>query len=206
MNKLPISKDAAGGDKAMNRVTDSSNQDPELIPVVERFLLDTEYHRSQIFIIREIVPMFRAVEVFLVGLLFDRSKFEALIFLPLFLDGGFLSRHIIRINLVLFEQAETVVLSLQHRRTLLHRLFFRLLRIGSFAIALALVPDRVRCDLLPRTFDPVARRWYQVVRKLLTEFIYGKIYPQLAYFSLLQTSVRDERTEIFRINSANASR
>lgn len=110
--KLPISKDAAGGDKAVNRVTDSSDQDSELIPVVERFLLDTEYHRSQILIICEIIPMFRAIEVFLVGLLFDRGKFEALIFLPLFFDGGFLSWHIVRINLVLLEQAKTVVLSL----------------------------------------------------------------------------------------------
>lgn len=111
MWKLPISENAAGGDKTVDRVTDGSDQDPELIPAIEQFLLDTEYHRSQILVVCEIVPMFRAVEVFLVCLLLDRGKLEALILLPLFLDGGLLSRYIIRVDLVFLEQAKTVVLS-----------------------------------------------------------------------------------------------
>lgn len=112
IRKLPISEDAAGGNKTVDRVTDGSDQDPELIPAVEQFLLDTEYHRSQILVVREIVPMLRAVEIFLVRLLFDRGKLEALILLPLFLDGGLLPRHIVRIDLVLLEQAKTIVLPL----------------------------------------------------------------------------------------------
>lgn len=46
--------------------------------------------------------------------------------------------------------------------------------------ALTFVPDRVRRDLLPRAFDPVAGCWYQVVRELLTELVCEEIYFQLA--------------------------
>jgi len=177
---LPVSKDAAGGDKAVNRVTDGPDEDPELVPAVERLLLDAEYHRSQILVVGKVVPVLRAVKVLLVGLLLDRRELEALILLPLLLDDRLLPRHIVRIDLVLLEQAEAVVLPFQYRRTLLHRLLLHLLGIGRVTIALALVPDRVRRDLLPRALDPIARRRYQVVREFLAKFICEEIYLQLA--------------------------
>lgn len=144
---VPVGKDAASGDKAVDRVTDGSDQDSELVSAVERLLLDAEYHRPEILVVREVIPMLRAVEVLLVGLLLDRGELKALILLPLLLDGGLLPRHIVRVDLVFLEQAEAVILPFQHRRRL--RLLLRVLGIGSLAIALGLVPDRVRRDLLP---------------------------------------------------------
>lgn len=202
---VPIGKHAAGGDKAVDRVTDRSHQDPELVPAVERLLLDAEYHRPEILVVREVVPVLRAVEILLVGLLLDRGELEALILLPLLLDGGLLPRHVVRVErLVLLEQAEAVIFPLQHQRALLHRLLLHLLGIGGVAIALALVPDRVRRDLLPRAFDPVAGRGYQIVRELLTELIYGEIYSQLAFNSKLA----DHRADIWSlmISETNSER
>jgi len=177
---LPVSEDAAGGDEAVNRVADGPDEDPELVPAVERLLLDAEYHRSQILVVGKVVPVLRAVKVLLVGLLLDRGELEALILLPLLLDDRLLPRHIVRIDLVLLEQAEAVVLPFQYRRTLLQRLLLHLLGIGRVTIALALVPDRVRGDLLPRALDPIARRRYQVVREFLAKFICEEIYLQSA--------------------------
>jgi len=111
IQELPICKDAAGGDKAMDRATDGSDQNPELITVVKRLLLDAEYHRPQILIVCKVVPMLRAVEIFLVGLLFDGGELETLIRFPLFLNDGLLSRRIVRIAFILrFEQTGGLVL------------------------------------------------------------------------------------------------
>lgn len=101
MIQLPVGKYAAGRDKAMNRVTDGSDQNPELVAIVERLLLDAEYHRSQILIVCKVIPMLRAVEIFLVGLLLDGGEFKALILFPLLLDGGLLSRRVVRIAFIL---------------------------------------------------------------------------------------------------------
>lgn len=189
IRKLPVGKDAAGGDKAVDCVTDGSDQNPELVTIVERLLFDAEYHRPQILIVRKVIPVLRAVEVFLVGLLLDGGELETLILLPLLLDGGLLTRRIVRVTLILrFEQAGALLLPLQHRRTLLRRaLSLHLFGIGSLVFALTFVPDRVRRDLLPRAFDPVAGRWYQIMRELLTELVYEakfilstRVYSQFA--------------------------
>jgi len=170
----------------MDRVTDGSDQNPELITVIKRLLLDAEYHRPQILIVCKVVPMLRAIEIFLVGLLFDGGELETLIRFPLFLNDGLLSRRIVRIAFILrFEQTGSLVLPSQYRRTLLRALSLHLLGIGSLVFAITFVPDCVRRDLLSRAFDPVAGCWYQVVRKLLTELVYEKIYFQFVSVFLI---------------------
>lgn len=144
IRKLPIGKDAAGGNKAVDRVTDGSDQNPELVAIIERLLFDAEYHRSQVFVVGKVIPMLRAVEIFLVGLLFDGGELETLILFPLLLDGGLLSRWIVRVTFIFcFIQAGALILPLQQRRTLLRALSLHLFGIGSVVFALAFVPDCV---------------------------------------------------------------
>lgn len=49
---------------------------PELIASVDDFLFETEHNRTEIFIVGEVVPVFGAVEISLVRLLFDRRQLE----------------------------------------------------------------------------------------------------------------------------------
>lgn len=136
----------------MYSVTNSPHENSELIPTVQCFLLDAKYYGAKIVIVGEIIPMLSSIEIFLVRLLFDRGQLESLVLLPLLLDRGLLSGHFVGVRL--------------------------LLDLGQFCVgrfsALALIPDRVRGDLLSGALDPVARCRYQVVRELVAEFIYGK--------------------------------
>lgn len=137
----------------MYSVTDGSDENSELISAIQCFLLDTQYHRAKILVVGKIIPMLSPVEIFFIGLLFDRGQLESLILFPLFLDRGLLPGHFVGIRL--------------------------LLNLNQFSIsrfsALALVPDRVRSDLLSRALDPVTRCRYQIVRELVAELIYGNI-------------------------------
>lgn len=136
----------------MYSVTNSPHENSELIPTVQCFLLDAKYYGAKIVIVGEIIPMLSSIEIFLVRLLFDRGQLESLVLLPLLFDRGLLSGHFVGVRL--------------------------LLDLGQFCVgrfsALALIPDRVRGDLLSGALDPVARCRYQVVRELVAEFIYGK--------------------------------
>lgn len=49
-----------------------SKYEPELVPSVERFLLDGEYDWTQVFVVSKVVPMFCPVKILFVGLLFDK--------------------------------------------------------------------------------------------------------------------------------------
>lgn len=156
----------------MNRVAYGPYENAKLLSPLEILLLDAEYHRAKILVVGEVIPMLGAIEVLLVRLLLHRRQLEALILLPLLLNGRFLARHLVHVLVLLHEAVlRSLLLRLDHQ--LLVRLLEiqRLLGIGALAIALALVVDRVRLDLLTRALDPVARRGYEVVRKLFAEFI-----------------------------------
>ena len=64
---------------------------PELVPAVDGLLFQTEDDRSEVLILREVVPVFRAVKVLLKRLLFDRGEFKRAILLKVLLDGCFLA-------------------------------------------------------------------------------------------------------------------
>ena len=137
----------------MDGVTDSPDEDSELLPTVQRLLLDAQYHRAQVLVVGEVVPVLSPVEILLVGLLLDGGQLEALVLLPLLLDGGLLPRQFVGVGLLLN---------------------LGQLGVGRLA-ALAFVPDRVGRDLLPRALDPVARRRHQVVREFVAELVYGNV-------------------------------
>lgn len=139
----------------MYRITDSPYEYPKLITSIECLLFDTEYNRAKIFVVGEIIPMFRSVKVLLIRFLFDRCQFETLILFPLFLDRRFLFRYVVRLKFSFLGQGKLIVLD-----------FIRIYTIPDTSFV-----AKISSDLLPRTFDPITRRWYKVVRILLTEFI-----------------------------------
>ena len=63
----PISKDTAGGYETMNCVSNSSDQDAELVPTVDVLLLHAQYDGAQVLVVGEVVPVFSAVEVLLIS-------------------------------------------------------------------------------------------------------------------------------------------
>ena len=67
------------------------DQLPELVPAIDVLLLETEYHRSEVLVIGEVVPVLGAVKVFFMGLLFHRGQPELPVLLPLLLYRSFLS-------------------------------------------------------------------------------------------------------------------
>lgn len=75
----------------MYGVGDRPHQNAELIAPVDRFLLDRQDDRAEILVVGEVVPVLGTVEVLLVRFLLDRGQLEALLLLPLLLDGGLLS-------------------------------------------------------------------------------------------------------------------
>lgn len=133
----------------MHGVSDSPNEDPELISTIQCLLLDTQYHWTEVLVVREVIPMFRAIEILLVSFLLDRGQLESLVLLPLLLDRSLLSGHIVVVRF--------------------------LLNLGQLCVsclsALTLVPDGVRSDLLSGALDPVARCRHQVVWELVAEFV-----------------------------------
>lgn len=94
----------------MNGVTDRPDEDPELIPAVQRLLFDAEYHRTEVLVRGEVIPVLSPVEVLLVGLLLDGGELEALVLLPLLLNSGLLPLHLVSIYLVLLVEAIIVIL------------------------------------------------------------------------------------------------
>lgn len=136
----------------MNGVTNGSNENPELIAAADGLLLDAEDHRAQILVVGEVVPVLGPVEVLLVGFLLDGGQLEALVLLPLLLNGRLLSGDVLVLELVLLKQ--TQVSPLVHHREL--RLLINLLGIREIAVALALVPNCVRGYLGPRALDPIS--------------------------------------------------
>lgn len=170
MNKTvetPVSKDAAGRDQSMNSITDRPDEDPKLISSIQRFLFDAEYHRAQILVLGEVIPVFSSVEVFLVGFLFDRGELESLILFPLFFDGSFLSRQLVGVRFVLI--------------------------FGQFCVrrisTLALVPNRICGDLLSGTLDPVSRCGHQVVRELVTKFVCKESFRRMFVNNMFRLKV-----------------
>lgn len=148
---------------------------PELVSPVERFLLYGQNYRPQVLVIGEVIPVFSAVKVLLVRLLFDASKLETLILLPLFLDGRLLpgQRRIVVVLVVLVQIVATPFLPARYQTVLLRPVGVVLLvALLDLVIRLGLIPDRVRGDLLSRTLDPVARCRDEVVRELLAELIW----------------------------------
>ena len=152
----------------MDRVADRPNEYPELISAIDWLLLDAQYHWTEILVVGKIIPMFRAIKIFLISLLLDGRQLESLILLPLFFNGSFFSWYVVGVNFVLFE--ETKILTLLHLHLYLLMLI-GLLGIRRLSIALTLVPNCVRRYLLSRTLDPVTRCWNQMMWKLLAEFI-----------------------------------
>jgi len=75
----------------MHCVGSSPHQDAELIPSVERLLLDGQDHRTQVLVAGEVVPVLGAVEVLLVSLLLHGDQLEGALLVPLLLDGGLLA-------------------------------------------------------------------------------------------------------------------
>lgn len=63
-----------------------------MIASVDYLLLEAEYDRAEIFIVGEIVPVLRAVEVALVSFLFNRSQFKRSRPVELLLNGRFATR------------------------------------------------------------------------------------------------------------------
>ena len=64
---------------------------PELVSPVDVLLLETEYHRSEVLVVGEVVPVLAAVKVLLMRLLLHRGQPELAVLLPLLLDRGLLS-------------------------------------------------------------------------------------------------------------------
>lgn len=62
-----------------------------MVSAIRGLLLKGEDDRTQIFILCEVVPMFRPVEIFLVSLLINAGKVKLTIPLPLLLNAGFLT-------------------------------------------------------------------------------------------------------------------
>lgn len=157
----------------MYSVTNSPHENSELIPTVQCFLLDAKYYGAKIVIVGEIIPMLSSIEIFLVRLLFDRGQLESLVLLPLLFDRGLLSGHFVGVRL--------------------------LLDLGQFCVgrfsALALIPDRVRGDLLSGALDPVARCRYQVVRELVAEFIYWKKKYNIIFWLIVLQIIMDKSNE-----------
>lgn len=134
----------------MNSIANSSDKNPELVSPVQSLLFDAQYHRTEILIIGEVIPVLGPVEILLVGLLLDVGQLESFILLPLFLDSCLLPRNLVGVHLILLIETVIVVRGVS---------------------ALVLVPQRDGRDLLPRTFDPVAGRWLQIVRELVTDLL-----------------------------------
>ena len=164
-----------------------------MVPSVESFLFDAEYDWSQVLVVGEVVPVLRAVEILFVRLLLDGGELEALIFLPLVLDGRLLVRRLVvevggrRVlalqSLVAAAGVATVaplgtLAALRVAEAAVHgplaaaaRTLLVLLLLVDVVLRLALVPDRVRRDFLARALDPVARGRDQVVWKFFAKFI-----------------------------------
>ena len=63
----------------MDGVPDCPHQDPELVPPIDRLLLQAQDDRAQILVIGKVVPVLRPVEIFLVCLLqFNEVKLSHL--------------------------------------------------------------------------------------------------------------------------------
>lgn len=68
---------------------------PELISAVGGLLLEGEDHRPKVLVLREVIPVLRAVEVLLVRLLLDAGELELPRALVLLLDTRLLARGLV---------------------------------------------------------------------------------------------------------------
>ena len=75
----------------LNPVAQSCSS-PELVPAVNGLLFEAEDDRAQVLVLREVVPVLRAVEVLLIRLLLDGGQLEGATLLEVLLDGGLLAR------------------------------------------------------------------------------------------------------------------
>ena len=86
----PISKDTTGGYETMNCVSNSSDQDAELVPTVDVLLLEAEDDWAEVVVVGEVVPVLGPVEILLVGGLHHARQLEAAVLAPVLLYDGFL--------------------------------------------------------------------------------------------------------------------
>ena len=86
---VPVCEDAACGYEAMDGVAHGPDQDPELVPPIDRLLLEAEDHWPEVVVVSEVVPMLGPVEVFLVCCLDHACQLEAPVLTPMLLYDGF---------------------------------------------------------------------------------------------------------------------